>query len=265
MPVTAGPRWQLKTSPQGSRTAGTFVSVARLIIPRQSSVTNALDDFRDAQARNKRIPRARGRHSVEADVNAHQVTRPRRRRWFALRVWGNPLARGVDRAEAIFIVGLLMIWLLTLPLIATVASVEWTSIDSRLAADRVTDIAVDAVLTGDASPILVTREAIGATTASAYWTGRDGQPTSGVVHVAAGARSGEHITVWLDATGKVVAQPMSSVAAAGLTALAAGIAWLGLGLTMIGIWWAVRRRFDRLRWIEWEREWKAFTSGRTSS
>ena len=220
---------------------------------------------RDAQVRNRRIPRARGRRTVEADVNAHQAIRPGRGRWFALRVWGNPLARGVDRAEAILIVGLFMIWLLTLPLIATVASVEWSSIDNRLAADRVTDIGVDAVLTGDASPIVVTREAMGASAASADWTGRDGQPTSGVVHVAAGARSGEHITVWLDATGKVVTQPMSSVTAAVLTALAAGIAWLGLGLTMIGIWWAVRRRFDRFRWIEWEREWKAFTPGRTSS
>ena len=78
----------------------------------------------NAQVRNRRIPRARGRRTVQADVNAHQVIRPRRGRWFALRVWGNPLARGVDRAEAILIVGLFMIWLLTLPLIATVASVE---------------------------------------------------------------------------------------------------------------------------------------------
>jgi hypothetical protein len=198
-------------------------------------------------------------------VKAHTVTRPGRLRWLAFRVWGSPLARDVDRAEAVLIVGLLLIWLLTLPLIATVASVEWTSVDSRLETDRATDIAVDAVLSGNASPSALTREAVGRSAARAAWTGRDGRPASGAIRVDAGAHAGDHVTVWLDASGTVVAQPMGSSTAVALTVLAAGGAWLALGLALAGTWWAIRRRLDRHRWNGWEQEWSSFAPGRNTS
>jgi len=182
-----------------------------------------------------------------------------------LRVWGNPLARGVDRAEAVLIIGLWLTWLLTLPLLATAATVHWTSISTQLTSDRVSYTAVDAVLTEDASPTILADDVFPAgTVAQATWTGLDGRPGSGVIPVEPVARDGDHVTAWLDASG-FVAHPLSSVTAAVLTMLATCGAWLALGLALAGVWWAVRRRFDRQRWDEWERDWSSFDQGRKSA
>ena len=49
----------------------------------------------------------------------------RRRRPVWIQVWRNPLARGVDRAEAAVVLILLTLWLVALPIVATVGSVSW--------------------------------------------------------------------------------------------------------------------------------------------
>lgn len=46
-------------------------------------------------------------------MTSHSGTDTVRRRPLILRMWGNPLARGIDRTEAAFVLALLVVWLLT--------------------------------------------------------------------------------------------------------------------------------------------------------
>lgn len=184
------------------------------------------------------------------------------RRPLILRVWGNPLARGVDRAEAGIVLALIVVWLLTLPLIATIGSVVWTRIDAHLAAQRVADVPVDAVISGPATMSTAGYEGTAIDlTAPAVWIGRDGRPGGGRIDVPVYPQVGEHVTVWLDPAGGVVTEPTGNVTAAALTVLAAAVTWGLLGVMLAGAWCIARRRLDRTRWKIWDLEWAEFTDG----
>lgn len=188
------------------------------------------------------------------------------RRPLVMRVWGNPLARGVDRAEAGIVLALTLGWLLSLPLIGAIGSGEWARIDARVAAERATMVPVDAVISGEA--MLTTAGQDGTAidvTAPAVWTGRDGRPAGGVVHVPAYPRVGQHTTVWLDPAGQVVAQPPETATAAFLTVLTAAAAWFLVGAVLTAVWWILRRRLDRIRWDGWDLEWARFIDRRRST
>lgn len=192
-------------------------------------------------------------------MNANDPRSKGHHRPLVLRVWRNPLARGVDRAEAVLVVGLAVVWALSLPLIATIASVEWSGIDARLAADRNSVVATEAVVTGDAALTVTAHEAVSLhVVAHATWIGRDGRPADGLVRVPAGVASGDRVTIWLDRQGNVVAEPMTSAGAATLMVMGTVGAWVGLGLGLAAVWWVIRRRFDRIRWSQWESDWAAF-------
>jgi hypothetical protein len=199
-------------------------------------------------------------------MTSHPGAETTHRRPLIMRVWGNPLARGVDRAEAAIVLALILVWLLSLPLIATVGSVEWTRIDAQLAAQRVTDVPVDAVISGEATLASAGRDGIAIeVTAPAVWTGRDGRPAGGQIQVPAYPRVGQHTTVWLDPAGQVVAQPMDSATAAFLTVLTVAAAWVLFGAMLTALWWLLRRRLDRTRWEVWDLEWAEFTDGHRST
>ncbi|ACV78382.1 Rv1733c family protein [Nakamurella multipartita] len=190
--------------------------------------------------------------------------RPANRWPLALRVWGNPVARGADRAEALLIIGLTLIWLLSVPVIATVASAEWTSVDARVAADQSADVAVVAVLQADAPPLTAGdahAPSLTSPTAPAIWLGRDGQSAHGMVTVPAGARAGQRVTIWLDPAGAVVDRPMTTQVAAGLVVLAALGGWVGLGVVFAGVWWTARVVLNRHRAQLWEQGWTNLEAG----
>jgi hypothetical protein len=102
------------------------------------------------------------------------------------------LARNIDRAETVLLIGLTVIWLVSLPLFATVASAEWMAVESRVLAEQSRDIAVDAVLNADAAPVeLDSRSpAMGQPTVAATWVGRDGQPADAGRPTGAGGPDG---------------------------------------------------------------------------
>lgn len=187
-----------------------------------------------------------------------------RRRPWVLRVWGNPLARSSDRTEALVLIGLIAVWVLSLPLVATVASAEWSTIAARVSADQNRAVAVDAVLVDDAPPTVVDPRspAMVPPTAAGTWVGRDGVPAAGAVPVPAGARAGDHVTIWLDAAGTVVDPPMTTPTAAGILVAGAATAWFVLGLTFAAGWRGLRWLFDRRRSRSWTDEWAAFDAGR---
>jgi len=174
------------------------------------------------------------------------------------------LARSTDRAETVLLVGLMVIWLVSVPLLATVASAAWPTVESRVLAEQGRDVAVDAVLQSDTPSVTMDPRspAMVQPTAVASWLGRDGRLAQGTVTVGAGARAGDHLTVWLDAGGTVVDRPMTTQTAAGLLAAGTAGAWLVLGLTIAGVGRAIRWLFDRRRSRSWAQEWASFGAGR---
>lgn len=147
-------------------------------------------------------------------------------------------------------------------MIATIGSIEWTRIDARLAAQRISDVPVDAVIVGVPALSAAGHDVVATgPTAPAVWSGRDGRPSGGQIHVPATTNEGEHVTIWLDPAGAVVAEPMGSTAEAALTVLTAAVAWGVLGFGLTAVWWLMRRRLDRTRLEIWAIEWAAFSSG----
>lgn len=199
-------------------------------------------------------------------MNEHPA-RPAHRAPLVLRVWGNPLARGSDRAEAVLVVGLVIVWLLTLPLIATIASAAWPTVESRVVGVQQSVTTTDAVLLSDAQVVIADpRSSQGVQPrANATWLGRDGRPATGSIVVRVEARTGDHQAIWLDEQGAVVDPPMTTRTAAGLLVLTAAAGWLILGGALFTFRWATGRGFDRRRRRMWEDEWASFDADSRSS
>ena len=186
-----------------------------------------------------------------------------RRRPISLRVWRNPLARAVDRVEAALVLSLLAIWLVALPVVATVASTRWADASARSAEQLRSLTAVQAIIEQDAQvPIGAADVTPVSITAPVSWTGPGGQPATGVTDVPASAVAGDHVTVWLDATGRLVHAPESPTALAGLAMLLGAGSWILIGMLLLLVGWAVRRRLDRRRLRAWGQEWAQVEPGR---
>jgi hypothetical protein len=176
---------------------------------------------------------------------------------FALRVWGNPMARGVDRAEAALTWILVTIWLLASPIVAVIGSVQWADLQARADAQQHSKVSVEAVLVTDAVYQLTTSRSFPTgVTAEATWVGPSGLEVTGSVTPLPRARAGDRVTIWLDPDGAVVAAPLSDTDAAVQAMLIAAGGWTGFGLLLGATWWIVRRRFDQRRWQAWAQEWE---------
>ncbi|WP_420119881.1 hypothetical protein [Nakamurella sp.] len=193
--------------------------------------------------------------------------RPAHRAPLFLRIWGSPLARGSDRAEAVLVAGLVVVWLLTIPFIATIASAEWPGVQARVVGVQQAQTAVGATLVTDADLATVDAHSYSVVQpmASATWTGRDGRPAGGSIVVRIGARAGDQQTIWLDEQGRVADPPMSTRTAAGLLVLVAAGAWLMLGILFLAIRRTAGWSLDRRRHRSWEDEWARFDAGSRSS
>lgn len=188
-------------------------------------------------------------------------TRPRRP--FPLRVWRNPLARGVDRAESAVVLLLIVLWMAALPVVATIASARWSDAAGQSAADQRSLTAVAAVVDRSAQvPVGATDAAPVWIPAPVRWTGSDGRPATGITDVPASAVAGDRVTVWLNPAGRVVPAPPSPAALAGLAVLLGAGSWLLIGLLLLGAGWTVRRRLDRRRLRAWGHEWAQVEPGR---
>jgi hypothetical protein len=173
------------------------------------------------------------------------------------------LARGVDRVEAVVVLVLTAIWLVALPIAATMASLSWADAAARASEQQQSLTAAEAVVeqgvplpigAADAAPVWIT--------APVSWTGPGGHPGTGTVEVPATAAAGDHVTVWLDGAGRLVPAPPSPEALAGTTILIGAGGWLLIGLSLLVLGRLIRRRLDRRRLSAWGQEWAQVEPGR---
>jgi hypothetical protein len=183
---------------------------------------------------------------------------PRRRR-LTLDVWRNPLARGVDRAEATLLILAIGMWLLAVPVLAAAGSVCWPDVAAAAADQQRTRSSAPAVLAADAVDFVFGEHGIpisGHVPVPARWVTPDGSERTGTVSATGGAKSGDTVQVWIDRSGNPTAAPITTTAAATLVILTAAGAWLALGALLGASWLIVRWRLGRRRLADWDRDWQ---------
>lgn len=167
----------------------------------------------------------------------------------------NHLRRGVDRAEALLLLGVLFAGLLLVPVAAAFGT--WVSSSSEQgAAQRRAELrSAQAATLEDTTMAVPVGPGQTATRVRVRWTDEMGVPHEGQTNVVVGTKAGSPVTVWLDRTGAIVApprQPQDSAAlGAGAGMLLVMIGWPLLG----GVFRLLRVPLDRSRYRAWEREW----------
>jgi hypothetical protein len=172
----------------------------------------------------------------------------------------NPLRRGCDRAEAWIRLGVVVVFLVVGPL-AAIAVGHWAS-DSGAAAGRAQAAAehrTRAVLLGSA-PAASNYPMAGNSVAAwvrARWTAPDGTSRTGDVQVTAGARAGDTVTVWSDASGTLAGPPIGHAQILSRVITFVGVISAALAILLLSALWMTRRAIDRRRLAAWETGWSA--------
>ncbi len=170
----------------------------------------------------------------------------------------NPLRRPIDDIEAAIITCLIIFFVLACPLLCVVTG---RIADSSAVAERHAEQSwqpVTAVLNESAAAGLVGLDGEwGASWVTAHWTLRDGRTATGLLAVDLNARQGQHLAIWVSATGQVTHPPLSQAEIDDRVASAALATAAGLGLLLAIVVVAVRVIAGRRRMAAWERSWEA--------
>jgi hypothetical protein len=182
--------------------------------------------------------------------------RMRRSRMFG---WDrNPLRRRIDRLEAAMITGLMALFLIVAPILATVAG-HWAATAAmrtqraQSAWRQVTAI-VQRSAPGqqDDAP-----GPAGTAWARARWTAQDGQRHEGWVPVSRGAVPGARARVWIDQSGSLALPPLTRSDLRGSIVTARVLTACGLALVFCFIGREGRLVFRQRRLAGWERARRA--------
>lgn len=171
-------------------------------------------------------------------------------RWYRRALGFNPLVRTVDRIEALAVLGVLVIALFAMPAAMSAGTMVHDS-GKRTAEEQLSSRhSVDAVVVeGIGLPTDLDTPAY----VQAQWTEGDQTRIESVVGPAT-IKTGDHMTVWLDNSGKVVAAPMT-VSDAELNGFAVALTlWISVVMAGVVIAYLIRRGLDRSRHRTWERE-----------
>ncbi|HEV7210570.1 MAG TPA: hypothetical protein VGN47_02525 [Blastococcus sp.] len=164
-----------------------------------------------------------------------------------------PLKRGSDRLQVVVRLLLLAVFLMGVPVALAVGTAAHSQISAEATAQAASRFRVTARLTENA---LLTADGTSGS-AAATWTGPSGVRRAGVLPVAAAARKGTSVPVWVDRSGHRTAPPLdqSDAMAGAVGYTAATLA--GIWLTGAGGYLFVRRMIDRHRLRAWAAEWAA--------
>jgi len=174
-----------------------------------------------------------------------------------LRLDGNPLRRGSDRAETVVLATLLTAFLAGAPFAAHAAGSWATASSAREArAQQASLTQVTATLLKNAVVRSGYGSAAGAV-ADARWRAPDGQVRTGAVAVTAGAAGGSTVRIWVDQAGRLASAPLTRDQVAGRAQFVAGAAVTCLAAVLAVAGWLTRRALDRRRLARWDAEWLA--------
>lgn len=182
----------------------------------------------------------------------------------SLRPGGNPLARGVDRAEAAVVVVVVLLALVLVPVLLTLGSVIHGGLVEQGRREAATRHETVAVLTADApvtvagTPGMVVSAKV---KVAARWELADGTTRTGRVEADEGLHAGAQVRIWVDDTGTPTAAPLSTQDATAMGVLVAVMGWLAATGVLAVIWWLLHRVFDRRRYRAWDEEWARLGPG----
>ncbi|MDF2585397.1 MAG: hypothetical protein K0R33_4040 [Mycobacterium sp.] len=173
-----------------------------------------------------------------------------RLRWYLRALGFHPLVRIVDRLEALAVLGVLVAALFAIPAAVSAGTVVHDAGVRTAEQQAQSRHSVQAVVVaGVGAPTELDTPAY----VRAQWHEGTQTRTESVVSPAT-IRPGDHMTVWLDQSGKVVAAPLRADDAA-LTATAAAVSfWISIVMCCAMVAYLVRRGLDRSRHRAWDRE-----------
>jgi len=173
-------------------------------------------------------------------------------------VWRNPMARSCDRGRAALGLTLIVLWVLTLPLAATVGWTLWADGSATAAHETGERTMVTAQLLTDPPLPQLSSHGIplgGPMTAPASWVAGNGSVQTGLIPVTAGEYAGEHVSIWLDRSGAITDPPLNLIDAAARAIVIGLGGWLALGLVLGSFYLLIRHRLNvRIR-ARWDAEW----------
>jgi hypothetical protein len=176
-------------------------------------------------------------------------------RWWIARPLGrNPLLRPADRLEALIILVVIVGWLLVVPIAGAVGTAIYDGRHRLYAEEALTRHRVVAtVIEGTAA---TAGDYDAPASVQAIWPAAGGERT-GSLSFGAAAKSGDHLSIWVDADGNHVLPPTPTTQAAAdalcctLSILLAAIVVTALVLSLM------RYCVNRMRDTQWERELRA--------
>ncbi|MGX1775733.1 Rv1733c family protein [Nocardia brasiliensis] len=163
----------------------------------------------------------------------------------------NPMRRREDRVQTWVAAGLLLLFVLLVPLLvltvgATVYRTETAAVQAEIAELHRVEAVVTA--TGKAplyAPIMPAKVA---------WTDADGIAHTEDYQSTTVVEPGQNVTIWLNGAGRIV-EPPSETQALSKAVLLTGGALFGAVTVLAGCYFGLRHRLDRKRLRMWEMEW----------
>lgn len=183
------------------------------------------------------------------------------RKWRLLRPGRNPLARRLDRIEAVVFAITILSCLVAIPTAASIGSNVYASqraVAERQHAER---HRTTAITLADAPPAVVTEGQVadsGSAEVAVRWSLPDGTVRTDTMAVTPQTPRGAAVPVWLDRDGGLTTEPIP-FSAVTTAALGAAIgAWAGFLLAALLAMAIVRAVLDRKRSAEWKRDWERY-------
>lgn len=169
--------------------------------------------------------------------------------WMRCLVARNPLVRGSDRVEAVAVLVVVLVSLLSVPVVGAVGTATNDSLTRHYAMARATRHEVTATVTEDSllAPLSYERPFL----TPVRWT-YDGAERTGKIRTHR-MKSGEATSIWVDADGELTSPPLPDEAAA----TEAVMTGFGLWIAAVGVssaaFTALRLRLNRSRAAAWDR------------
>ncbi len=174
-----------------------------------------------------------------------------------LRSDGNPLLRGVDRAEAIATLALIAICVSACVVLAVIAGRAADRAGLRQERAERSWHPVTATLLQSAAQSADSSSDLDMAWVRARWPLPGGRERDGQVAAELNAHAGEKVEIWINATGQQTSLPLTSAGVVDQVAFTVFSVIVGIALVVAVATGGVRLLFHRRRMAGWQRAWDA--------